>query len=65
MDTHSAGHKCSAARMRMKGKVQDVVKYGEGGTADIKETFVHASPSSCMRIRAREQWTLRTLRRGN
>lgn len=34
----------------------------DGGRADIKEAFVQASSSSCVRIRAREQWTLRTLK---
>lgn len=36
----------------------------DGGQADIKEAFVRASSSSSVRIRAREQWTLRTLRGG-
>lgn len=35
---------------------------GDGRRRDIKEAFVEASSSSCTRIRAGEQWTLRTLK---
>lgn len=41
---------------------EESVKVSDGGRADIKEAFVQAFSSSCVRIRAREQWTLRTLR---
>lgn len=43
---------------------EERLKASDGGRADIKEAFVQASSSTCMRIRAREQRTLRTLRGG-